>query len=74
MVEEMIVKLWNKPHVIYQTTDADSSDPENYAVIVHVDNAGALCLQQLKDTIVLDWETIPELCKLLNQLRKDRKK
>jgi len=71
---QVIVKLWNQPHVIYQTADSTSGEMENYAVIVHVDNGGALCLQQLNDTIVLDWDTIPELCKLLTELRKERKK
>jgi len=68
----MIVKLSKQPHVIYQTAEPDGIS--NEAIIVHVDNGDELCLQQKGDTIVLDWDTIPELCKLLTQLRKDRKK
>jgi hypothetical protein len=59
----VIVKLFNRPYVIYQESAGD--DMANEAVSVYIDNGDTLCLQQRENCIVLNRETVPELCKLL---------
>lgn len=63
----MIVKLWNKPHILYQSGDDDDMIP-NSALAVHVDNGGSLIITQEHESICLNFATVPELCKLLKQL------
>jgi hypothetical protein len=59
----MIVKLINLPHVIYQESSED--EMANEAISVYIDNGDTLCLQQRENVIVLNRETVPELCKFL---------
>ena len=49
--------------MIYQESAAD--EMANEAVSVYIDNGGTICLQQRENCIVLNSETVPELCKFL---------
>lgn len=62
----MIRKLFNQPHVLYQSNSVDEFP--NTAVCVHVDNGGTICIEQEDNCIVLNPESVPELCKLLKKL------
>jgi hypothetical protein len=70
----MIKRAMNHGNIVYQTVDADAGEMPNAALIVHVDNGGTLCIDQENDAIVLDWGTVPELCKLLLQMKKEHEK
>ena len=59
----MIVKLFRQPHVLYQEHGED--DMPNEAISICVDNGGTICLQQRDQCIVLNEQTVPELCKFL---------
>ncbi len=65
----MIKKLFNDPHVLYQSVKDDTDLPES-AIAIHVDNAGLICLSQENREIVLNKASVPELCKLLMQITK----
>jgi hypothetical protein len=63
----MIAKLFNQPHVLWQTPD-DGQDVPNDALAAYVDNGGSICVRQGDAEIVIGKATVPELCKLLKQL------
>ena len=65
----MIAKLFNHPHVLYQTA-SDEGDYPNEAIAAHIDNGGTICLEQAGHSIVLNRGSIPELCNLLKKLSK----
>lgn len=60
----MTIPVWNLGRVLYQTADEDSSLPEA-AVLIHVDNGGALVLQQEGRQIVLNRASLAELLREL---------
>lgn len=62
----MIRKLFNQPHVLYQTSDEVGiyNDP----IAVHVDSGGTIVLTQQDADICIDAASVPELCRLLKKL------
>ena len=60
----MIAKLFNHPHVLYQTPDSDG-EIANEAIAGHIDNGGAIILEQEGRHICINRASVPELCKLL---------
>lgn len=62
----MIVKQFRQSHILYQSAADD--DMPNEAVGVCLDNGDTICLNQRDQCIVLNRETVPELCKLLKLL------
>ena len=66
-----VTKLFNEPHVLWQTADGDHELPEP-AIAVHVDNAGVLVLEQEGRPITVTWASLPELIGQLKDLAKRR--
>lgn len=66
----MIVKLFNHAHVLYQRTGVDGELP-NEAICGCVDSGGTICLRQGgSDDIVINKESVDELCELLRKLKR----
>jgi len=64
----MITKLFNHAHLLFQTADDESMQPEA-AVGASVDGGGVIVLEQEGRHIVINRASINELCKLLRTLR-----
>lgn len=60
----MVVKVWNRGKVFYQTEEA---------IVIHDDNCGTVVLDQAGRSLCLNVESIPELCKVLTALRAEIK-
>jgi hypothetical protein len=65
----MIDKLFNHPHVLYQTADDENDLPE-LPIGSSLDNFGMIILSQEGNSIVVNRASVPELCKLLRELAK----
>lgn len=65
--QQVIVTLFNHPHVLYQTADSDTELPEA-AIGLHIDNSPVICIEQGNHTIVLNRNSVPEFCKILKKL------
>lgn len=65
----MIKKIFNSPHVLWQTPDTEVDLP-NEAIAGCVDSGGTIVLTQGDNELVVNKATVPDLCKLLKQLAK----
>lgn len=65
----MITRLFNNPHVLFQTTD-DNGFAE-VAIGASVDGGGSIVLEQEERYIVISPAAVPELCKLLRKLQRE---
>jgi hypothetical protein len=63
----MIVKLFNHPHILHQTPDSDT-DMANSDIAGHIDNGGTIFLEQEGRSICINRASVPELCKLFKML------
>lgn len=66
----MIVTLFKKPRVLYQTADSDSELPES-TIGASLDATPIIVLSQEGREILVNRASVPELCKLLRELAKD---
>jgi len=76
MEGEVIQKLFNHPHVLYQTYENGIEIPEP-AIAGCVDAGGFIVITQEDRDIVLNPASVPELCTMLKKLKnaaKDKKK
>ena len=64
----MITKLFNHPHVLHQTTSDEYAPPEP-DVSVCLDASGLIILGQGGQELIINPESIPELCKLLRKMK-----
>jgi len=62
----MITTLFNNPRVLYQTDE----DQPNEAIAASIDNGNSIVLEQEGRHIVIDPDSVPELCKMLKELAK----
>ena len=62
-----IIKLFNRPMVLYQTADDDMSSGEA-AISGCLSNDDLVCLSQEGRDIVINKASVPELCKMLRTL------
>lgn len=65
----MITRLFNNPHVLHQTCDYEVSLPEP-AIAAHTDASGLIILSQEGRDILINRESVSELCRLLKSLQK----
>ena len=63
-----IKKLFNNPHVLYQTSDDEFGIAEP-AISVCVDAGGLIILNQEDQEILVNRASAKELCKLLHTLK-----
>lgn len=65
----MIEKLYNAPHLLHQAPDDDAEISES-PIAVSIDAGGTLILSQEGRHICVNWASVPELTKLLRDMRK----
>jgi hypothetical protein len=66
----MITRLFNHAHVLFQPFDDDHGVAEQ-AIAASIDNAGIIVLEQEGHHIVINPESVNELCRLLKKLQKE---
>jgi hypothetical protein len=64
----MIRKLFNNPHVVYQTADNEDELPE-LPISMCTDNSGLILLFQEDNEIIINRTTIKELSQLLKKIK-----
>lgn len=64
-----IKKLFNHPHVLHQKTDDEYSRMPEPDVSACIDATGLIILGQSGQEILINPESVPELCKLLRMMR-----
>lgn len=64
-----VVRVFDRGHVVFQETDLGCELPEP-AILTHVDTGGTFVLQQEKQSITVNWSTLPELIGLLKEYSK----
>lgn len=62
----MIRKLFNQPHVLHQTGNHDVQEQE--AICFSSWDSGLISITQEEDEILINPESVPELCRLLKKL------
>ena len=63
----MITKLFNNPHVLFQTADGEF-DIAEASIGASVDASGIIVLEQEGRHIVINKKSVRELCKMLRTL------
>jgi hypothetical protein len=64
----VITKLFNNPRILSQTADDDDSIEEP-AIALHTDAGGLIILNQGGNEILVNKNSVNELCKVLKELR-----
>lgn len=62
----MIIKLFNRPHIFYQTADNEDDLPE-YPIAIHTDNMGMICLEQEGRSIILNNKSLVEFSNFIKK-------
>lgn len=65
----MITRLFNNAHVLFQPTDEHGIT--EVAIGASVDDGGCIVLEQEGRHIVVNPDSVPELCRLLRKLQKE---
>lgn len=64
----MITKLFNHPHLLHQSCSDDYGMPEP-DISACIDAGGLIILGQSGREILINPESVPELCKLLRKMK-----
>lgn len=64
----MITRLFNNPHVLYQGAAEDIPEP---AITASTDASGLIVLSQEGRDLLINSESVNELCRLLKKLAKE---
>ena len=62
-------RLFNNPVILYQQCDSDMDIPER-DIGLHTDAGGLICIEQEGRTVIVNPESVPELCRLLKHQQK----
>lgn len=65
----MITRLFNNPRILYQKASGEFDLPEA-AIGASVDNAGIIVLEQEGRHVLINRQSVPELCRLLKEQAK----